>query len=307
MRHAIVMGRPNFFRIKGGNNPFTRDRWGRRKKVDLQKAIVQWERLRETFKTLGVSVFELPAHVDFPGMVFPANAGFVYPYEGELSQKKFYLSNLAAHRKGEQSLYRVFLASLGLTIKDTPFLFEGEADFFPCGNFYLFTYGKIVPTGFKPHLGFPPYRYQFSHRSDVRNRSFLEQIVEPQLVLPIRLTDVRFYHGDTCLFSFGPKREYVLCYPPAIGPESLELLKKYFGKNLYLLTDRDARLFSANSIQVQTPQGPHLIIPEGISRDLTSLFSKLNLTQTSVDVSEFFQKGGGSIKCMVCDLGPSLV
>ena len=133
MRHAVLLGDPAFFRIKSGKNPYTRTRWGFRKKVDLGKAVAQWGKFKETLETLGAKVFVFPPQKDNPSTVFPANAGFLFPkYERSVwSKKRFYLSNLSPHRRQEAPLYAEFLASLGLTVETMPYAFEGEADFFP--------------------------------------------------------------------------------------------------------------------------------------------------------------------------------
>lgn len=300
------MGDPQLFRIKGGQNPYTRNRWGIRKRVCRVRALSQWQTLRETLESLGAKVFVLPAVKDLPGLVFPANAGFLYPkYEAtDFSNKTFYLSNLTLHRLHEQDLYQNFFSSLGFVTSRLPYAFEGEADFFPCGEFYIFTCGTIRKTGFRPRWGWPLYEFQFSHRSDERNEDTLKRIVGNRPILKIRLTDVRYYHGDTCLFAFGPKREYLFAYPEAIDEESRNVLRHHLGSRLVELSRRDAENFVANSVQVDTANGPHLVLPAGVSEEVKTNVSSLGFSFSTVDVSEFFQKGGGSIKCLVCDLGP---
>lgn len=306
--HTVLLGDPSHFRIKSGANPYTRNSWGLRKKVDLKKALTQWNGFKETLERSGANVLILPPQSDHPGTVFPANAGFLYPkYQPiPLSQKTFYLSSLTEHRAGETSLYRQFLGSRGFKFGTLPYRFEGEADFFPCGEFYIFSYGAVVPTGFKPRWGLPPWRYQFSHRSDARNLKVLEEIVKGKTVIPVRLTDTRYYHGDTALFAFGAKREYLLAYLEAMDKESGERLKKYLGSRLIPISRHDAECFTANSFQLDTPKGPHLILPVQASQDIRSKISSLGFPFSTVDVSEFFEKGGGSIKCLLLDLGPSL-
>jgi len=46
--HTVLMGDPTHFSVVGGANPHTRDRWGRRKRVDRALAIQQWGELRRT-------------------------------------------------------------------------------------------------------------------------------------------------------------------------------------------------------------------------------------------------------------------
>ncbi|HXV18760.1 MAG TPA: hypothetical protein VD883_01645 [Candidatus Omnitrophota bacterium] len=306
MPHAIVLGDPEFFRIKSGKNPYTRTRWGFRKKVDIARAVFQWTRFKETLEKLGARVWVLPPDKDNPSMVFPANAGFLYPKYDRLpwAQKTFYLSNLTAHRKNETSAHEKFFGRLGFQIGRLPLPFEGEADFFPAGGAHIFSYGDIVPTGFRPALAWPPYRYRFSHRSDRRNLPALQRIVSPKPVIEVRLIDEKYYHGDTALFAFGKEREYLFAHLPAMDADSRARLQAYFGSRLFPLSKKDTENFAANSFQLDTPEGPYLVMPEGISDGLKETVRGLGFPYTLADVSEFFTKGGGSIKCLLCDLGP---
>ncbi|MBI4353443.1 MAG: hypothetical protein HY593_05915 [Candidatus Omnitrophica bacterium] len=306
MKHAVLLGDPSFFRIKGGKNPYTRTRWGFKKKVDRVKAISQWKRFKETIESLGAHIFVLPPQREYPGAVFPANAGFLFPKYELLpwGRKRFYLSHLAFHRKGEEVIYRDFFISKGLPVEKLPYAFEGEADFFPCGEFYIFSYGRMVKPGFRPRLGWPPYEYRFSHRSDKRNADFLQRVIGDAPLVQVCLTNVRCYHGDTALFAFGRNRECLLAYRGAMDSASWEGLERCWGRHLFPLSQRDAENFTANSFQLDTPNGPHVVFPEGVSAEVRRTVSSVGLPYTCVDVSEFFTKGGGSVKCLLCDLGP---
>jgi N-dimethylarginine dimethylaminohydrolase len=306
VKHGVVLGDPAHFRIKGGQNPYTRNRLGFRKRVDRKKARDQWLRFRETLERLGARVFVLPARPEYPGMVFPANAGFLHPKYAAAPprEKRFYLSNLAGHRAGESEIYRSFFSELGYETRTLPYPFEGEADFFPCGPLHLFCYGRIVPTGFRPAWGLPPWRYRFSHRTDYRCVTSLGKVVPPDSIVELELASTRYYHGDTCLFAFGPERGHLFAYLQALGRESQLELKRRFGRKLHPLSKADAEAFAANGFQMDTPEGPHVLLPQGVSRDVTDRVAALGLGCTTVDVSEFFRKGGGSIKCLLCDLGP---
>jgi len=306
VKHGVLLGDPSHFRIKGGRNFYTRNAWGFRKKVDRPRALGQWKQLKATLERLDAKVFTIGPYKEYPGMAFPANAGFLHPKYDPIpfTEKKFYLSRLTPHRQGESAIYCNFLRRMGAEAEEFPFLFEGEADFFPCGEFFIFTYGDIVPTGFRLRLGVPPWRYRFSHRSDVRNIEILRKIVSPHPVLGVKLADVRYYHGDTALFAFGPKHEHLLAYLDALEPSSADYLKQKLGSLLHPMSRQDAEAFVANSFQLQTPEGPHILFPTGVSSDVKALASSLGIPHTLVDVSEFFEKGGGSIKCLLCDLGP---
>ncbi|TDJ18577.1 MAG: hypothetical protein E2O69_06775, partial [Deltaproteobacteria bacterium] len=95
-RRLVLMGDPAHFSVKGGANPHTRTRWGRRRSVDRERAIQQWQRLRATLLDHGVEVLVVPADPQQPGLVYPANAGFMQDVDREqpLSERRFYLANL---------------------------------------------------------------------------------------------------------------------------------------------------------------------------------------------------------------------
>jgi N-dimethylarginine dimethylaminohydrolase len=45
-------------------------------------------------------------------------------------------------------------------------------------------------------------------------------------------------------------------------------------------------------------------MPDGVSERLRGEVRERGATPLAVDVSEFLKKGGGSVKCMIGDLGP---
>jgi N-dimethylarginine dimethylaminohydrolase len=47
-------------------------------------------------------------------------------------------------------------------------------------------------------------------------------------------------------------------------------------------------------------------MPAGVSERLLAQVRERGATPLTVDVSEFLKKGGGSVKCMIGDLGPVL-
>jgi N-dimethylarginine dimethylaminohydrolase len=297
LSHVVLMGDPAHFSVKGGANPHTRDRFGRRKHVDRALAIEQWRRMRELLGELGVRVHVIPPDPERPGLVYPANAGFRLGDE-------FVLSNLTPTRAAEQSAYRDAVAALGLQPRTIRARFEGEADLFPAGKHYLFTYGAIRRQRFVPRLGFPPWKRIYGFRSEPRALDEIARIRPfDREVLRVELTDERFYHGDTCLCSFGPGRRALLAYLPALAPAARELLASTFGGRLVPLSDADAAIYAANSFHLERDGESLLVMPAGVSQELLSRVLDLGARPLTVDVSEFHKKGGGSVKCMVGDLG----
>ena len=299
---TILMGDPSYFRIRFGSNPHTRTRFGFRKRVNLAEAKKQWHTLAKHFTHLGVRVVILPPSFENPGSVFPANAGFLFPKIGQDGQR-FYLSNLTPARRGERPLYEDFLQRLGFRVASAPYPFEGEADFIETDSSFLFTSGPILQQRFVMQWGFPPYRRLYGFRSDARNLEFLKGIVKGKKIIPLTLTHEAFYHGDTALCPFGPRKEYLLVYLPAFTASSQEQLASFFGERLIPLEGDDARHFAANGFQTEYKGVFYLVLPEGLSPALLSSIEGRGVECVTVDVSEFSGKGGGSVKCLLCDLG----
>ncbi len=104
-RRLVLMGDPTHFSVKGGANPHTRTRWGRRRSVDRERAIHQWHELHAALRDHDVEILVVPADPEQPGLVYPANAGFMQEVDREqpLSERSFYLANLLPTRAGDPS------------------------------------------------------------------------------------------------------------------------------------------------------------------------------------------------------------
>ena len=308
MPQTVLLGDPACFRIKSGANPHTRDAWGRRKRVDLRRAIDQWTRFKSLLEQQGVAVRVIPSSEEWPGLVFPANAGFRFG-------NRFYLSRLHPGRAGEADAYRRAVSALGLTVLDFPadLPFEGEADFFPVGGSgsgparYLFTSGRLERRRWTPRLGWPPVRRVYGFRSDPRALETLRQIVHPAEVIPLELVDESHYHGDTVLCPFGPNREFLMAALEGLSKRSQMALRGRFGNRLIPLDEPDARRFAANSFQITVPADGEtrrvLLMPDGLTQGLYRQVRQRGVIPCPVDVSEFLEKGGGAVKCMLLDLG----
>jgi N-dimethylarginine dimethylaminohydrolase len=291
------MGDPAHFAVVGGANPHTRDKYGRKKSVDRALAIRQWGALRDTLAELGIDVDVIPPDPEHPGLVYPANAGFRH---GDV----FVLSNLVPTRAGEKPAYRAAVSRRGLRCVEIRARFEGEADLFPAGDTYLFTHGRIRRQRFVPRFGWPPWRRVYGFRSQPEALAEIEAL-QPlgKRVIRVELVDERFYHGDTCLCSLGPGREFLLAYPPALHPLSVEDLRAHFGERLIAIGDADAAIYAANSFALERGGESLLVMPRGVSGELTAAVRASGTRVVDVDVSEFHKKGGGSVKCMIGDLG----
>lgn len=304
-KRGVLMGNPTHFSIVGGANPHTRNWLGLKKRVNREKAIKQWHHLAKTLTELGGEVFVLPPDKEHTGLVYPANAGFLTKVDEKvpINRKLFILSNLIPTRQGEREHYKEFLSNLGFIVGEISSRFEGEADFFPVEDKYLFTYGAIKEQRFVLQRTFPFYRRIYGFRSDLGGLEELKYIVDNKEIISLALCNEAHYHGDTVLCAFGPKGEYLLAYLEGLEETSRQILLKQFGNAILPLEESDAKIYAANSFQLSSEQGLFLVMPEGISSTLITMVRDKGVEPILVDVSEFWKKGGGSVKCMICDLG----
>jgi N-dimethylarginine dimethylaminohydrolase len=309
LKRTILMGDPAHFSVRGGANPHTRTRWGTKRSVDRALAQRQWSHLRDLLTDLGIRVVVVPPDPAQPGMVYPANAGFLTDLDAETphARKRFYLANLLPTRAGEKPHYRRVLEPLGFDVREIPerFRMEGEADFFPVADRYVLTHGSIERQRFVPVWGIPPWRRVYGFRTDLAVEPLLREIVAPRDVLRIELVLEAHYHGDTALCAFGPHREFLLAYRAALAPGGWEKLAAAFGAaSLVEIPETDAQRYAANSFTYTRGGESFLILPGGVSDALLGRVRERGVTPITVDVSEFLKKGGGSVKCMIGDLGP---
>jgi len=257
---------------------------------------------------LGVRVRVVPPDAAQPGLVYPANAGFLTDVDAEqpLAEKTFYLANLLPTRAGEKAHYRRVLEAAGFRCAeiDARYRMEGEADFFPVSDQYLLTHGRIERQRFVPALGWPPWRRVYGFRTDAAVEPLLRSLVAPRALLRIELVREAHYHGDTALCAFGPGRRHLLAWPPALAPGAWEQLEAAFPGALIALSDADAACYAANSFTLTQDGASHLVMPGGVSERLQAQVRERGVHPVVVDVSEFLKKGGGSVKCMIGDLGP---
>jgi N-dimethylarginine dimethylaminohydrolase len=307
-RRAVLMGDPTHFSVVGGANPHTRTRWGARRQVDRALAIRQWHGLRDRLRDLGVRVLVVPPDPAQPGLVYPANAGFQSDVDAErpLAEKVFTLANLLPTRAGEKPHYERLLREAGFRVQriDESLRFEGEADFFPVADEYVLTCGRLERQRFVPALAFPPWRRVYGFRTDARVEPLLAPMVASRPILRLELVLEAHYHGDTALCAFGPRREHLLAYRCALRPEGWERLTERFGDAVVELAEEDAARYAANSFTLTQGGESFLVMPAGLSEQLQGHVRERGVTPVPVDVSEFLKKGGGSVKCMIGDLGP---
>ena len=157
-----------------------------------------------------------------------------------------------------------------------------------------------------PRLGWPPWKRVYGFRSDPRA---LDEIEATRAARQARCcassssTSATTTATPVCVRS-GPSREFLLAYTPALHPESPRELRERFGDRLIEIGDADAAIYAANSFAL-VARGPVAARDaRGRLRASSSTRSaRAARASSTADVSEFHKKGGGSVKCMIGDLG----
>ncbi|UCE86518.1 MAG: hypothetical protein JSU66_01915, partial [Deltaproteobacteria bacterium] len=163
---------------------------------------------------------------------------------------------------------------------------------------------RLERQRFVPALAFPPWRRIYGFRTDARVEGVLAPIVAPRRIVRVELTLEAHYHGDTALCAFGPGRRHLLAYRGALSPEGWDAVRETFAEAVIELDEDDAARYAANSFTLTQGGESVLLMPAGVSRRLCDQVRERGVTPITIDVSEFLKKGGGSVKCMIGDLGP---
>jgi N-dimethylarginine dimethylaminohydrolase len=305
VRRAILMGDPTHWSARAGAASGARPGLGALRSGDRAAAIRQWRALYAVLRDLGAAPIVIPPHVAEPGLVYPANAGFLTDLDAEkpVSEKRFVLANPRPVRPGERLQIRQVLAQHGFRIEavDERLHFAGSADFFAAGDDYVFTVGCSEPSR-RRRIALPPWRRIPGRRADAAAEPALRALVAPKPVLRIELAPEAQGHGDTVLCAFGPGRRQLLVHSRALAAQSLALLREIFRERVLELSDDDAALGAANAFALNQGGECFLVLPAGVSPSLRAGVRERGATPVAVDVSAF--RASGAVKRLIADLGP---
>ena len=262
----LLMCPPEHFDVTYEINPWMRIA----NSPDPQRARTQWAALHTILtERVGADVELITPQPGLPDMVFTANAG--------LTKDDLFVPSRfrPAERQGEVAFFTAWMSENGFRIRPLPEsvegAFEGEGD-------ALF-YGDLLLTG-------------FGQRSD--EAACREVGVRLGVdVLPLRLTDSRWYHLDTCLIPVTP--ELLAYYPSAFDAAANAALEQLPGEKI-LLTESDSLRFGGNAVVLEN----QIVINSGCAALAAALRGR-GFEVFETDLSEFI-KAGGSAKCLVLAL-----
>jgi len=232
--------------------------------TDTDKAVAQWQDLKNTYASLGIHVHEIPAEEGLPDMVYAANGALV------VDSIAYTASFLHPERQPEAAAYAAWLARAGYTVVEATEVNEGEGDFLLVGDAIL------AGTGFRSSIA--------SHRE--LERVFGREVVTLTLVRP------EYYHLDTALSVLDdrPGHEVIAYLPSAFSPESLAVLQSRF-PDAILVDEDEAAMLGLNLVS----NGRDVVLPVRATKFAAELTER-GFKPVGIDLSELL-KGGGGVKC----------
>ena len=259
------MCRPTYYTIAYEINPWM----SLKRQANHAQAIAQWNRLHQLLtRQLGVRVTLLPARSGVPDLAFTANAGLVHG-------RTFIRSNFRhPERQQEEPTIERYFTRAGFRVVrlSSRYDFEGEGD--------ALWAGRTLLCGFR-------------FRSDEPVHEELAALLKRR-VLPVELTDHRFYHLDTC---FCPLDETAaLWFPRAFDRYGRRVIESLV-PDLISVSETDATRFVCNAIPIRKA----VVMQAGASAALRRQLARRGFSLSPVDLSEFL-KAGGSAKCLVLRL-----
>jgi N-dimethylarginine dimethylaminohydrolase len=273
MATRLLVCPPGHYDVWYAINPWMRPHVG----DAAPEALRQWERFVELVGCVaGTELVHIDPQAHTPDIVFTANAALIVGNLAILSSFRH------AERRREQPIYRAALAAAGFA---TTFLrqtyFEGAGD-------ALFDRARpILYAG-------------YGWRTERGATLQLQEIVGCR-VLPLLLTDERFYHLDTalCPLSSG----HVLAYMDAFSPHAQTMLRRTIEPGYLIeVSVDDALRFACNAVEVGDA-----IVMHDASRRLREQLHAIGYRVFRTDLGEFL-KAGGSAKCLTLRLddGPAM-
>jgi N-dimethylarginine dimethylaminohydrolase len=259
---SYLMCPPAHFAVTYAINPWMR----LDQPADADRAMRQWEQLRQVYLELGHTVRLIEPVPGLPDMVFAANGATVVG--GKVLGVKFRYPE----RAGEAAAYLDWFRAGGFgEVREPRLVNEGEGDILYTGR------ALIAGHGF---------------RTDPAVRGELEETFGVP-VISVRLVDPRFYHLDTALCILGPGT--AAYYPPAFDDAGRAALAAQFGE-LIEAKDSDAEVLGLNAVS----DGRHVVLPAQAT-GLAAQLAERGFEPIGVDLSEL-RKAGGGPKCCTLEL-----
>jgi N-dimethylarginine dimethylaminohydrolase len=246
-------------------------------KVDTERAMRQYTRIKRLIKSLGVRVIEIPPARGCQDQHFVANIGLaVNPF--------IFLANMSANgRTCEEAPARRFFEGMGYTVVQPPFAWEGEAEtkFFH-DKTYFAGYGKF---------------------SDIKAQEWIARKAGIEIV-PIKMVSDDLYHCDCVIYVID--KENLLVCRDGLDSESFKRLEKLAN---VIVVPQDMQATGATNL-IKIP-GKNILISGMFQPEyhtyrksmewMMTTFDKFDSTVLFMDIDEA-DKNGADCSCQVMHL-----
>ncbi|SIR78593.1 ornithine--oxo-acid transaminase [Williamsia sterculiae] len=234
--------------------------------VDTDRALAQWNTLRDIYLSLGHAVLTVDPQPGLPDMVYAANGGLVT--ENTVVAAQF----THPQRAAEGPAYADWFTGQGYRdVGHTTLPNEGEGDLLVVGDRIL------AGTGFRTHR---------DTHAEIAHLTGME-------VITLELVDPVFYHLDTALGVLDD--DTIAYHPAAFSPASQDALAALF-PDAVLVGAEDAAVLGLNFVS----DGLHVVMTDA-APDLALSLAAAGFRPITVDLSELL-KGGGGVKCCTLEL-----
>jgi N-dimethylarginine dimethylaminohydrolase len=267
MTSRFLMCHPQYFDVSYVINPWMADNVNR---VTRDRAHAQWSTLHRKVQD-AAEVELIDPEPGLPDMPFTANAGLVVGDTAIVSNFRH------PERQTEEQHFERWFSDHGFAVHRlaSSIPFEGA------GDALLDRERGCVWMG-------------YGHRSAREAGAQIEKVLGLE-VIPLELTDPRFYHLDTCFCPLA--RGYIMYYPEAFSKGSQTLLRgRIPWEQSILVGEEDALLFACNAVNIGNQ-----VILNSASERLVADLSRAGFETEQSPLSEFLRAGGAS-KCLTLRL-----
>jgi N-dimethylarginine dimethylaminohydrolase len=254
---------PDHYGIEYEINPWM----DRQQGADHQRAMSQWQQLRQLLEQAGAAIDCMPPLPGMPDLVFTANAAMIF---GKIAIPARFRH---PQRQVEEPHARAWLAEHGWELRDLKpgTFFEGAGDALFCGDTLLAGYRIRTAIGGHQQVG------------DLLGCR----------VISLELIDPRYYHLDTCFCPLSPGA--AIYYPQAFDAYGRRALREVV-KELIPVNASEAFNFACNAVVVGRTVVTNAGCPE-----LHSELQARGYAPVATELGEFV-KSGGSAKCLTLRL-----
>lgn len=284
--NRVLFCPPTYFALIDVKNPFMRDA----APLDHVQACLEWERVRRAFHDAGMTLHAIDAVAGLEDMVFANNQVFV---GSSPSGERFIVPSRMRFqsRQREVPYFVEWFRARGYQVTDLAL----------AGGEYLEGHGDLLwqvyaggSTSAAPDQRFSQRPLVWAGHGFRSSATAVEKLAAAMAprgidVVPLELTDERFYHLDTCLAPLAA--DSVLIYPRAFAPAALAALRQRCPR-VYAIEEQDALAFVCNGVAVNG----RFITPY-LSPVVAEALKKEELEPVLVPTEEF-AKSGGSVCCL---------